>query len=376
MLNVALAEKFIEKIVTYTDYNINIMNDEGIIIASRDKTRVGTFHEIAYQIINEGKDIVEVQEDNTYLGTRKGLNMPFFHNKRKIGVIGVTGNPQEVRSLALIIRMSLETMLEYELSQEKIYQRKGTKEYFINCLMYHETDKKELNELCQMLGYDNQILRIPILIQFKEDIDLERMLFKIKEGNSHLKQDISSITREKQIIIYKTMSGHFKNFYKDYKFIIGEYLSRFLNYVRQQEIVCHFYVGSVQNKLENYRFSYQHCKWLMLQNHKNNIGMYFYDYVGSYLKSKTPLLEMYQAYNVFDEFLDHKTKKSIIEMIEPMTNNNYNLIETSKELFIHRNTLVFRMNKIKDYFNLNPIQNHQDREFLSYLCRYLSHVKK
>jgi carbohydrate diacid regulator len=376
MLNVELAEKFIEKIVTYTDYNVNIMNDQGIIIASRDKTRVGTFHEIAYQIINEGKDMIEVEEDNAYLGTRKGLNMPFFHKKRKIGVIGVTGNPQEVRSLAMIIRMSLETMLEYELSQEKLYQRKGTKEYFINCLMYHKTDKKELNELCHMLGYENQILRIPILIQLKEDNDLERMLYKIKEGNSHSKQDISAITREKQIIIFKTINGNFEDFYKDYKFAIGEYLSCFLNYIREKDIVCHFYVGSVQNKLENYRFAYQHCKWLTLQNSKNNIGMYFYDYVGLYLKSKTPFLEMHQAYNVFDEFLDHKTKKSIIEMIAPMTNNNYNLIETSKELFIHRNTLVFRMNKIKDYFNLNPIQNYQDREFLSYLCRYLSDVKK
>ena len=167
MLNVELAEKFIEKILIYTDYNINIMNDKGIIIASRDKSRVGTFHEIAYQIIKEDKNVIEVEMDDTYLGTKNGVNMAFFHKNTRIGVVGVTGVPDKVREIAMIIRMSLETMFEYELSQEKIYQRKGTKEYFINCLIHNEENKKELDELCQMLGYNSQFVRFPILIQFQ-----------------------------------------------------------------------------------------------------------------------------------------------------------------------------------------------------------------
>lgn len=51
MIDVALARKFIEQITQYTDYNINIMNDQGVIIASRDPKRVGTFHEVAYYIV-------------------------------------------------------------------------------------------------------------------------------------------------------------------------------------------------------------------------------------------------------------------------------------------------------------------------------------
>lgn len=372
MLN-ELSEKFIEKIDTYTDYNVNIMNDKGIIIASRDKTRVGSFHEVAYQIINEGKEVISVECDNTYLGTLKGLNMAFFHNNKKIGVIGVTGNPYEVRPIAMIIRMSLEAMLEYEILQEKVYQRKGTKEYFINCLMNNETDKEELNELCQMLGYDSQIVRIPILIQFEKEIDLERMLYIIKDSKEHSKQDISAITRENQIIIFKKVNSDFEYFFKDYKFVIGEYLSQFLNYIREKEMQCYFYVGTVQNKMKNYSRAYQHCKWLLSQKNKNNIGMYFYDHISKYLRSKMPYGEMYHIYNVLEEYLDDKTKKSIIEIIEPMTTNNYNLIKTSNKLFIHRNTLVFRLNKIRDYFNLNPVQNYQDREFLSNLSHYLTY---
>ena len=41
MLEVSLAEKLIEQITKYTDYNVNIMNREGIIIASRNPDRIG-----------------------------------------------------------------------------------------------------------------------------------------------------------------------------------------------------------------------------------------------------------------------------------------------------------------------------------------------
>ena len=47
VLDVELAEKIIDKLADCTDYNVNIMNDKGIIVASKDKSRVGTFHEVA-----------------------------------------------------------------------------------------------------------------------------------------------------------------------------------------------------------------------------------------------------------------------------------------------------------------------------------------
>lgn len=67
-LNVAFAEKFITKLTAYTSYNINIMNQKGIIIASRNPERVGDFHEIAFDMISEHKDVIEVSEQEEFLG--------------------------------------------------------------------------------------------------------------------------------------------------------------------------------------------------------------------------------------------------------------------------------------------------------------------
>ena len=47
MLENSLAEKLIEQVTKYTSYNVNIMNEQGVIIASRNPERIGKFHEVA-----------------------------------------------------------------------------------------------------------------------------------------------------------------------------------------------------------------------------------------------------------------------------------------------------------------------------------------
>ena len=48
MINEVFAKQFIRRIRSQTDYNINIMNEHGIIIASCNEERVGTFHATAF----------------------------------------------------------------------------------------------------------------------------------------------------------------------------------------------------------------------------------------------------------------------------------------------------------------------------------------
>ena len=63
-------------------------------------------------------------------------------------------------------------------------------------------------------------------------------------------------------------------------------------------------------------------------------------------------------------------KDSAVDLVDALSRNNYNLNDSSRELFIHKNILIFRFNKIKDLFNVNPIQNTADREFLNWLTQY------
>ena len=368
----AFAKKFIEKITEYTDYNINIMDEDGIIIASKDKERVGTFHEIAYRIVHGDEDIVIVGDEDSFLGVKSGVNMSYKFDKIKVGVIGITGDPKEVKPIALVVKMSIETMMEYEIYKEKILQRKNTKEHFMNFLLNgDDRGKEESKSYAEQLGYDENLIRIPILIVFENKIEVEGLLKTIKKGELHSNQDISTVTEDNQIIIFKHFPDEKKTLYSIYKYLIGEYLSHFLNFLLNENIDCKFYIGTFQTKFKRYSKAYQHCLWLQTNTISKNKGIFFYDYIGEYMKSLVPTMELHSIYHIFSETLDEEFKELFIETIGALIHNNYNMVESSKELFIHKNTLVFRFNKIRERFDLNPMQNSNDREFINLMYYYL-----
>ena len=88
---IAWRRKTIEQVTKYTSYNVNIMNEQGVIIASRNPERIGKFHEVAWQIVHGTTDIMVTENDNEYPGVLSGINMIIeIEGKREGVVMGVT----------------------------------------------------------------------------------------------------------------------------------------------------------------------------------------------------------------------------------------------------------------------------------------------
>ena len=107
MIRPEMAQKFIDQITDYTEYNINIMDESGVIIASRSKDRIGTYHEAADRIVRGKEDIVVVDDDKLYPGVLPGINMAIIVNGKKEGVVGVTGSPSHIREVAMVTRLAI-----------------------------------------------------------------------------------------------------------------------------------------------------------------------------------------------------------------------------------------------------------------------------
>ena len=76
-------QKIVDRLMSILGKNINIMNTEGIIIASGDASRIGSFHEGAKIAASEKADIIINEEDiSHYKGVKKGINIPFFTKPR------------------------------------------------------------------------------------------------------------------------------------------------------------------------------------------------------------------------------------------------------------------------------------------------------
>lgn len=370
MIKINLAKKFIEEVTQYTEYNINIMNEQGVIIASGDSSRVGTFHEVAFYIVTGTEDYVVTTTENDYPNVKPGINMVISIDGRREGVVGITGEPEEIKAVALITKMAIEAMLKYENQQEEIRRRRDKKEHFTNLLIHVEhPDPRELRSVAKQLNYSENIIRIPILCK-TEDVKPESFLEMLKSSPRHKREDISAVVNENHVLIFKTMEAQNGKLFANYKYIIGDYLSNSLKWLRQQEKHCRFFIGSFQESFTQYYYAYKHCTWLE-EKSLSGTAVFFYDHTGSYVRSAIPMNELQWMFGSYEQELSDEFKQSFLEIAGSLIKTNYNLVAASKELFVHKNTLLYRYNKIKDIFNINPIEFSQDRFFMEALYCYL-----
>lgn len=123
-----LAERIVVLLHDITGNNVNIMGNNGEIIATNQLERLGTIHEGAKKIMNgEAQSIAITSEQASRLqGVRPGFNGPIYHNNRVIGCIGITGEPKDVQPLqklaAVIVKDEIEKQKNYERREQSIRQ--------------------------------------------------------------------------------------------------------------------------------------------------------------------------------------------------------------------------------------------------------------
>ena len=379
MIEPELAKKFIERLTQYTEYNINIRKESGVIIASRDPARVGTYHEVADRIIHGEQDMVVIRDEKEFPGVLPGINMAITHQGRKEGVIGVTGDPDKIHEVALITRLAMETMLRYEKQQEEIRLRRNRKEHFLNILTQKEfADSSELRGIARQLGLDESLVRVPVVCRITgadgaaANLNPEEALEELRRGKGHWGQDFSAVHDETHLIVYKTIKLNGRKNFVDYKEELTEYLEHIRAWLSRKGPRGIFYVGSLQTAFTQYYYAYRHCKWLESHLREPDGIVFFNDYVREYFRSLVPRQELMRAFIIYAQEMPQDTKQQFVEMMRAFEETNYNLSESAAKLYIHKNTLIYRYNKFKDMLGVDPLERSLDRGFMELLYMYLA----
>ena len=385
MIEAELARKFIEQVTQYTEYNINIMDETGVIIASRDPERVGKYHEVADRIIHGQRDVIVISDDSTYPGVLPGINMAIILDGRKEGVVGVTGDPDKIRDVAMITRMAMEAMLKFEKQQEQIRLRRNRKEQLLSLLTQGQyADSSEIRGIARQLEYDEELVRVPVLCKIGKPEEgapgdrrrpvptAEEVLDAMRRGKGHWRQDFSFVADETHLLVFKTVKVDGRRNLTDYREEIREYLEYIRRWLSDQGIQAVFYVGSIQKKFSQYYYAYRHCKWLESHVNTPDDTVFFADYIKEYFRTLIPRQELQQVFYIYGKEIDEDQRKQFVELIGALESANYNLSEAAKKLYIHKNTLVYRYNKMKDYLGVNPLESADDRRFMELLYLYLA----
>lgn len=127
-----LAREIVERTMKIIPFNVNVMDARGIIIGSGNPDRVGSLHPGA-QLALAKRGVVEIDSVATpnLPGARAGINLPLSVRGTICGVVGITGNPDEVRQFGELVRLTAEMILEQALLISELQHEKRYREEFV-----------------------------------------------------------------------------------------------------------------------------------------------------------------------------------------------------------------------------------------------------
>ena len=305
------------------DRVIGVIDESSVIIACSELGRIG---EVCESVTTEdlvSADIFQA-EDFTFksFGSRPGSEYAVF----------VAGTDPEAQKYVQILAVSLNSIKQY-------YDEKYNRGNFIKNVILDNILPGDIYLKSHELHFDSEVSRVCMLIKItdKNDIsayDVLQNLFpdKNKDFIININETDIALVKEIKPNIEDTLSGEF---YTHCTVGIGTVVNNIKDLARSfKEAQVALEVGKVFDT-EKPIVSYNHL----------GIARLIY-------QLPTTLCEMFLK-EVFRrgsiDSLDHETLFTIQRFFE----NNLNVSETSRKLFVHRNTLVYRLEKIKKITGLD-----------------------
>jgi len=346
MLTESLANEIVTQTMIRLNRNINIMDENGIILASGDSKRIHQVHFGAIEVLRSGKPLViDEQNIGNWEGVRPGINLPIIFQGKTIGVIGITGKPEETLEFGELVKMITEIMIQQAFITEQVEWKQRLKELIFTDLLSSTLQIESIDNKLQMIGFK---LESPFQVAI------------IELGNSHLKKnDLLQVVedlfpKQRALIGFIKVNRLFILTLKFNEQRFKEKCSSLYRILATKNPAIRIGIGLSVIETESIRHSYKDA--LSALKHSSNDQP-----IVTYAEIETKAL--------FDH-LDERTKQQfsnrilgnlsekLIETLECFFMYNLNIEKCSRAMYIHRNSLIYRLKQIKEITSYDPQNVH------------------
>lgn len=170
MLFPDLANKIVREVRRLITENIIIINIQGVIIASTDAERIGQFHEGALCCAKQKRTVIITKDDEQRLqGVKAGMNLPLLFHDEVIGVIGITGEPENISQYGEILRKMTELLIHENYFLEQLELEHLSYEAFVFDWLQNTDWSPSFLDRAQTLGIDLYKKKQLILLSIAQD---------------------------------------------------------------------------------------------------------------------------------------------------------------------------------------------------------------
>lgn len=370
-LNKTTANKIIQEISSVVDHHINIINNNGFVIASTDPLRVDNFHEAAYKVIRNNYQELIVEYDEQYEGCKTGVNLPIYFSKEIIGVVGISGNPYDVGRYARIVQKMTEMVVYEYFNLWNRNNEEQLKLVFIKDLINGDF-------FASLFEIEEQLLQNNLDVKGKYTVTLIKYV-QVTDTNSNSPLNTARHNIIKQYITDKIGSRKSIVSYNGKFFIIISnlnleelnkemvYLSKKIKEIHQVPLLCS--IGNTYDSYDNIPKSYNEA--ISVSNLiGNEPGVYQFNKISlNVALSKIP--ENYKITLKSEVFSKCSLKETqeFTDFIKSYFTCNGSLKLLSSKYYIHKNTVQYKIQKIKEKTNYD-LRSYKDM-FILYLASIL-----
>lgn len=356
-------QKIVEELRGSIAREINIMDKTGEIIASTDPTRLGTQHQGAMKIINQKMNELLIGDETNFKGARHGINLPIFINDEIVGVVGITGEREEVEPFGKIIKKMTEIMITEEYLKDQRQLIENTKNHFVYTWLFEtvQDDEKERDNFIlsgRLLEIDVLLERAIVVLHIfdlndKDKTDMERQLLNnriIKHIRRLMEDDGQSIVVQIGVRIVILLHTDTLADALEKMNLVKEHIE---NYFRVKMAGG---IGSIGSKPAEIRRSYREAEVSCdLMVNIRNMGIKAYgDMDLELLIQSIPGQNQISYFKKMFSKCPGKNLESYLLLLRVLIENDGSINKTAEQLYLHKNTVQYRLIKLKELTGYDP----------------------
>ena len=326
------AMRIVSELSGIIQQKVNLMDENGIIIASTDEARIGTCHRGSQKILTEHLEKLIIYKDEERDGVRKGVNLPIEVNDRYIGV-------------------------DYERNEHRRMERTARSRFVREWVMngVSPTDRA-FPEQASAFGIDYKIPRR--MIVFSESM---APLTDQEENLMHLEWLERTITRvlsrEKEHLLF--------NNGKKYVLLIPEKTDEQIRTLCDslQRAVCPegnsmLFIGADSRTADIYSMKEAYLRadkaWYFATQTKTADPVFYGDLKLELLIHEIPAHLRKEYMEKMFAGYDEKEIRELCGLLGVLYECNGSIQKACDRLFLHKNTLQYKLNKIAEKTGVNP----------------------
>ena len=330
-----LFQSIVHQMRDVIDRTIGVIDESGAVISCSDLTRIGEIRNI---------NILSVFSSPSYIACDGCLYQAFGTNMNPEYAVFVEGEDAAAKNYISVLSVSLSSLKQF-------YDEKFDRSNFIKNIILDNILPGDIYLKARELHFNNEASRVVLLIRLtdKNDVSVYDVIQNLFPDKT---KDFVININENDIALVKEVRSDIDS--KDL-----EKLARSISDALSSEFYIHCLVGigtpivGVKELARSFKEAQVALEVGKVFDTEKNIVNY--DHLGIarlIYQLPTTLCEMFlrEIFKVGSiETLDQETLFTIQRFFE----NNLNVSETSRKLFVHRNTLVYRLEKIKKLTGLD-----------------------